>query len=261
MVELLPILANFMLFFCPSKNEFIQLYLADLTSMLMSGETKVEIASLGRCIFLSSFNNANKVLACMINLCHQSETISTRDKDQIIQHITIRDFYELTERHNTVPHITQQILALFRNLVDDNPVLVESKGDELLKVLKFWLNQQLVESGSDKRLLCGIGAVLRNISAIPDGVSKLFSSDELIKLIVALFQHPDLMARTQASYIIANLLRHNDESFIHRQKVLRAAGLLTAIHKSAVESVRPVNTSKLVCSRPVLPRLLKTNSE
>ena len=192
----------------------------------------------------------------MINLCHQSETISTRDKDQIIQRITIRDFYELTERHRNV--LTPQILALFRNLVDDNPVLVESKGDELLKVLKFWLNQQLDENGgaNDKRILCGIGAVLRNISAIPDGVTKLFSSDELIKLIVALFQHPDLMARTQASYIIANLLRHNDESFIQRQKVLRGAGLLTAIHQSTVDSVRPVNTSKLVRSCLHFPTVL-----
>ena len=50
----------------------------------------------------------------------------------------------------------------------------------------------------------------------------------------------------QASYVIANLLRHNDETFIQRQKVLRGAGLLTAIHQSSSDCVRPINTSKLV---------------
>lgn len=81
----------------------------------------------------------------MINLCHQSESSSTRDKNQIIQSISIRDFYELTERH---PETTIQVLSLFRNLVDDNSLLVESKGDELLKVLKFWLNNQLTLTGT-----------------------------------------------------------------------------------------------------------------
>ena len=55
-------------------------------------------------------------------------------------------------------------------------------------------------------MICAVGAVLRNISAIPDGVSKIFSSDELIKLIVALFQHADLMARTQAQRVIFSFL-------------------------------------------------------
>ena len=53
----------------------------------------------------------------------------------------------------------------------------------------------------------------------------------------------------QASYVIANLLRHNDETFIQRQKVLRGAGLLTAIHQSSSDCVRPINTSKLVIFR------------
>ena len=142
-------------------------------------------------------------------------------------------------------------------------------------------------------MICAVGAVLRNISAIPDGVSKIFSSDELIKLIVALFRHADLMARTQAqrvikkyelfsralslldfssqelrkqnwnqndpfwqaSYVIANLLRHNDETFIQRQKVLRGAGLLTAIHQSSSDCVRPINTSKLVIFSDFLKNL------
>ena len=59
----------------------------------------------------------------------------------------------------------------------------------------------------------------------------------------------------QASYVIANLLRHNDETFIQRQKVLRGAGLLTAIHQSSSDCVRPINTSKLVIFSDFLENL------
>ena len=48
LIELLPILANFLLFFCPSKNELIQLYLNDMTSMLISEQTKPPVISLGK---------------------------------------------------------------------------------------------------------------------------------------------------------------------------------------------------------------------
>ena len=67
-----------------------------------------------------------------------------------------------------------------------------------LKNLSPYVNDSKLKDQCDKRMICAVGAVLRNISAIPDGVSKIFNSDELIKLIVALFQHADLMARTQA---------------------------------------------------------------
>ena len=46
-MEMLPILANFMLFFCPSKEELIQLFLMDIATILLRQNLDLKMASLG----------------------------------------------------------------------------------------------------------------------------------------------------------------------------------------------------------------------
>ena len=72
-------------------------------------------------------------------MTHQSEG-RIRDKNDLIQLVSIRALFELSENF---PTLTIQILCLFRNLVDENSLLVESKGDEILKVVQFWLASEL----------------------------------------------------------------------------------------------------------------------
>ena len=47
LMEMLPILANFMLFFCPSKEELIQLFLMDIATILLRQNLDLKMASLG----------------------------------------------------------------------------------------------------------------------------------------------------------------------------------------------------------------------
>ena len=72
-------------------------------------------------------------------MTHQTEG-RIRDKNDLIQLVSIRALFELSENF---PTLTVQILCLFRNLVDENSLLVESKGDEILKVVQFWLASEL----------------------------------------------------------------------------------------------------------------------
>ena len=70
-------------------------------------------------------------LACLINMSHQSGNL-LRYKNEIIQKVTLRQFHELMEKSKNSKTISHQVFLLLRNLVDENNVLLESKGKHLV---------------------------------------------------------------------------------------------------------------------------------
>jgi len=227
LLELLPILANLMLDFCPQKSDLVELTLSDITMILLNRHCP-KFASL--------------CLACLINMSHQSNG-SNRYKNEIVQRISIRQIFELVETYTNSTigsndNITYQVICLLRNLVDENNLLVEAKGDDIIKICHFWLcgnfNWFKKNTAEPKLYLTAITHILKNISSLPDGVTKLCSNEDLIRAIVELLSDDDVNVKTQSSFIISNLLHEQatEDTFNQRQKTLRSAGLLNVIQKN-----------------------------
>ena len=188
-----------MLDFCPQKSDLVELTLSDITMILLNRQCP-KFASL--------------CLACLINMSHQSNG-SNRYKNEIIQRISIRQIYELVETYTNSTigsndNITYQVMCLLRNLVDENNLLVEAKGDDIIKICHYWLcgnfNWFKKHTSEPKLYLTAITHILKNISSLPDGVTKLCSNEDLIRAIVELLSDDDVNVKTQSSFIISNLL-------------------------------------------------------
>jgi len=71
-------------------------------------------------------------------MSHQSGNL-LRYKNEIIQKVTLRQFHELMEKSKNSKIISHQVFLLLRNLVDENNVLLESKGIHLFNFIKYIL--------------------------------------------------------------------------------------------------------------------------
>jgi hypothetical protein len=215
MHEIIPIVANFMLDFCPQKDELYQLAGKDLVDFIKNPRD-------GEYTTYS--------LSALINLTYSNST--NRFKDILLQQLSIEDLRDCLERLADESDLANvgKVFALLRNLVDGNNLLVESRGDELMQIVETYVKW---DDPFPLSVRSQLNHLLINLSNLPIGVAKICANGQLLRNIVLIFSDEnDLHLKTQSSTIILNLLRNSDEKFPTRQKLLREAGVLKIIQNA-----------------------------
>ena len=116
----------------------------------------------------------------------------------------IRDCLERFVDEGDVENV-EKMFALLRNLVDDNNILIESRGDEIMQIVESHVNMPGLALG----VRCQLNHVTINLSNLPVGVMKICANNDLVRNIVLMFSDENVHLKTQSSSIILNLLRHS----------------------------------------------------
>lgn len=204
---IIPVVGNFLVDFCPFKDDFVGLVTDDFVENLKSGN-----------------NFIDQTLSALINMTY-SGTLSNRYKDEVSSSISHDEFLELVKKFSSNESVIEKLGTLLRNLIHDNVIYVKSDSQDVLMEI---FRQMLINLPITEVAIVQFLHAIVNFSDHCEGVSKLCKDPDLLTFLIDLMTTGTEIVKTQIVVLIHNLLKNSDEAFPFRQRLLVDLGILKA---------------------------------